>query len=119
MKNSLVIALVGAIVGLNASFALSGDNTPASCIPLWSENRGIESLAPNATLVERATRDQLTGAMTQLVAYVEQRDVTGRLTIDAIPQQMYVFPTAGGQYVVRFVEGPVIPAWYYGYIAPF
>jgi hypothetical protein len=118
MKRLNAVALAATAFFYLVTAASAGETPGSRCIELWPDFRNFHSVLPDASRVRATTEEELTGMVAHVAAYVERREV-GRVTFDPVPQQMFIFSTTNGRYVVRFVDGESVPGWYYGWHAPF
>jgi hypothetical protein len=82
---------------------------PQGGIELWADLGGFDSMMPDPRLISRDLKEQLTGTVAHAMAYVERRD--GTPSFDPNPRHMFIYPTASGQYVVRFLDLPPDHTW--------
>jgi hypothetical protein len=84
---------------------------PQGCIELWAELGGFDSMMPDPRLISSGLKEQLTGTVAHVMAYVERRDGHGTTSFDPNPRHMFIYPAASGQYVVRFLDLPPNHTW--------
>lgn len=109
LTHSVLITLVSLALG---SPALSADERPnASCIELWPDSKGFESMMPSSDM-SKSVDEELTGTTAHLVVYVDHFDDNGRSVFIPFKRDMHVFATKSGKYVVRIRALPDDHGWF-------
>ena len=119
-SNPIVLGFAGVTLLFSASatilaLALAGPvaaEQPGSCIELWPDRRGFESMMPDERALRKSTQEELTGATAHLVVYVEHIDQRGQSTLIPFPREMFLFATTNGRYVARIRDLPSDHGWY-------
>jgi hypothetical protein len=97
---------------LSLGIGLAAAEQPGSCIELWPDRRGFESMMPDESVLRESTQEELTGATAYLVVYVEHIDQRGHSTFIPFPREMFLFATTNGRYVARIRCLPPDHGWY-------
>jgi len=110
----LALALAGPVAAQRVELTSmpQAAEQPGSCIELWPDRRGFESMMPDESALRESTQEELTGATAHLAVYVEHIDQRGHSTLTPFPREMFLFATTNGRYVARIRDLPSDHGWY-------